>query len=136
MTHQIKNFKKKIDRPTVQNAWDKFLKSMSLLKQFKNKTRTTLRITAIKDLNMCDLEGYKKLLEISDPIFIEVKSYMWVGGSRERLDIKNMPTHEETKEFAQKICDITDYKIIDEKKNSRVILLMKKDFNGRIMTFE
>lgn len=127
---------KKIDRSTVKDSWKKFLKSMSLLKEFKNKTRTTLRITTIKDMNMCDLEGYKSLLDISNPTFIEVKSYMWVGGSRERLDIKNMPTHLETRDFAQKICNITDYKIIDEKKNSRVVLLMKEDFDERIMKFD
>jgi len=130
-----KDLFEKIDRATIPDAWNRFLTSLKLLNTFKDKTRTTLRITTIKNLNMCDLEGYKKLIEISNPTFIEVKSYMWVGGSRERLRIQNMPTHFETKDFASQICNVTGYKIIDEKENSRVVLLMKEDFEGRIMKF-
>jgi tRNA wybutosine-synthesizing protein 1 len=60
---------------------------------------------------------------------------MFVGASRQRLSIENMPRHHEVREFAQQICDHCDYKIIDEQPSSRVVLLMKKDFDGRIMKF-
>ncbi len=52
---------------------------------------------------------------------------MWVGFSQLRLEKKNMPLHEETKEFAERIAEHCDYDIIDEKKESRVVLLMKKE---------
>ena len=50
---------------------------------------------------------------------------MWVGYSRERLEMQNMPYHNEVKKFAQKLAKLTGYKIIDEKKESRVVLLSK-----------
>lgn len=125
----------KIDNPQIPKAWEKLSKTMKLLKKFKDKTRTALRITAIKGINMTDIEGYAKIIRDSDPLFIEIKSYMWVGSSRERLVIENMPRHEETREFSELIGNACGYKIIDEKKESRVVLLAKEDFPGRIMKF-
>ena len=69
-------------------------------------------------------------------MFVEVKAYMWVGMSRERLEQHNMPLHEEVKQFALEIAKHSNYKIIDEHEPSRVVLLMKEDFEGRVMKFE
>ncbi|MEK6946029.1 MAG: 4-demethylwyosine synthase TYW1, partial [Nanoarchaeota archaeon] len=63
------------------------------------------------------------------------KAYMWVGMSRERLEQENMPLHDEVKQFALEIANYADYKLIDEHEPSRVVLLMKKDFEGRVMKF-
>ncbi|MBN2881139.1 4-demethylwyosine synthase TYW1 [Candidatus Woesearchaeota archaeon] len=126
---------KKIDRSAIKDGWEKLMQSLDILKRLKNKTRTCVRITAIKDLNMVEEENYAKLIEKSDATFVEVKSYMWVGGSRDRLLLENMPRHSETKEFALNIADFCDYKLVDEKQESRVVLLMKEDFDGRIMKF-
>ena len=46
-----------------------------------------------------------------------------------------MPFHEEIKQFALEICKHSGYKLIDEHKQSRVVLLMKEDFSGRIIDF-
>ena len=99
------------------------------------KTRKTLRITLIKNLNMIEPENYAKLIKIAAPDFVEVKSYMWVGASQKRLNIKNMPLHPEVKNFAKKIGKACGYKIVDEKKESRVVLLMKKDLKTRKIKF-
>ena len=69
-------------------------------------------------------------------MFVEVKAYMWVGYSRERLEQKNMPEHNEVKEFALEVAKHADYKLIDGHEPSRVVLLMKEDFEGRVMRFE
>ena len=50
---------------------------------------------------------------------------MWVGYSRQRLEIQNMPYHNEVKNFAKELAKLTGYKIIDEKKESRVVLLSR-----------
>jgi wyosine [tRNA(Phe)-imidazoG37] synthetase (radical SAM superfamily) len=51
---------------------------------------------------------------------------MWVGYSQKRLAIKNMPLHSEVKSFSKKILKhLKNYKLINEKKESRVILLAK-----------
>ena len=75
---------------------------------------------------MLEPENYAKLLKISDPDFVEIKAYMHIGFSRNRLDYKDMPSHIQVKNFAKKILKfIPKYKIVDEKKNSRVILLSR-----------
>jgi len=68
-------------------------------------------------------------------MFVEVKAYMFVGSSRQRLEMKNMPYHHEVKEFAEEIAKHCGMKIIDEQEPSRVVLLMKEDRNDRIMSF-
>jgi tRNA wybutosine-synthesizing protein 1 len=56
---------------------------------------------------------------------------MFVGASRLKLSIKNMPLHKDIKEFTEAIAEASGYKVIDEHPKSRVVLLMKKDFEGR-----
>jgi wyosine [tRNA(Phe)-imidazoG37] synthetase (radical SAM superfamily) len=52
---------------------------------------------------------------------------MAVGFARlqNRIKYDDMASHEEIKEFAEKITNSIGYKIKDEKKDSRVILLSK-----------
>lgn len=123
----------KIDKPMLKDSWERLMKTLDMLK--KLKTRTVLRITAIKGLNMCNEEEYADIIKNAKPMFVEVKSYMFVGESRKRLKIENMPRHHEIMEFAKKIADLADYEIIDEREESRVALLMKKDRKDRIMKF-
>ena len=126
----------KIDKPVFKDAWQRLMKSLEFLSRVKEKTRTTIRVTAIKDLNMFKPEVYAEVLKKANPTFIEVKAYMYVGFSRQRLKMSNMPSHDEVKSFALEIAKYMNYKIIDEKENSRVVLLMKDDFPGRIMKFD
>jgi len=125
----------KIDRSIIKNGWEKVIKSLKLMKELKKKTRTTIRITAIKGINMIKPKEWAEKLNIADPEFIEVKGYMFIGDSRKRMKKENMPLHEEVREFAEEICKNSDYKIIDEQESSRVVLLMKKDNKNRIMKF-
>ena len=126
---------KKIDKPTLKDAWKRLNKSLTILKKLKKKTRTALRITLIKEKNMVHPEKYAELIKKADPDFVEVKAYMYVGASQERLSIENMPRHPEVVEFSKEIAKHAKYKIIDEQKSSRVVLLMKKDKKDRIMEF-
>ncbi|MEM4260336.1 MAG: 4-demethylwyosine synthase TYW1 [Candidatus Woesearchaeota archaeon] len=125
----------KICSPIQKNGWEQLIKSLKILKNLKKRTRTAIRITVIKDLNMVFPQKYAELIKIAEPKFVEVKAYMYVGASREKLTIKNMPTHEEVREFGLKIGKFCNYKFIDEQKESRVILLMKKDLKNRILKF-
>ncbi|MBW2994950.1 radical SAM protein, partial [Candidatus Woesearchaeota archaeon] len=115
---------RKIDKPVFKDAWQRLNKSLEIFS--KKKCRTALRITLIKGMNMNNVNGYVKLIEKADPDFIEVKAYMFVGSSRQRLSIKNMPMHYEVKKFAEKIEKQLDkWKIADEQEESRVVLLAK-----------
>ena len=126
----------KIDQPLAKNYWDKLLTTLKLLPKFREKTRTTLRFTLIKHHNMINPDQWAEIIKISNPLFVEVKGYMWVGYSRERHEVKDSPLHEEVKEFAEEICKYSGYKIIDEQPVSRVVLIMKEDYDGRIMKFD
>ena len=68
-------------------------------------------------------EEYAKLIKKADPDYVEVKAYMCVGSSRERLTLDNMPTFDEIKEFATKIGENCGKEIVNESEISRVVLL-------------
>ena len=55
-----------------------------------------------------------------------IKAYMFIGYSRKRLAIENMPLHEEVEAFAEKINEHLGYYLTGESKPSRVVLLSKK----------
>lgn len=125
----------KVDRPLLKNGWSKLMKSMDVMNSLKGKTRTTIRFSLVKGLSLLNPEEYAGILEKANPDFVEVKGYAWVGASRERLQQANVPQHEEIKEFAKEICKHSGYNIIDDQESAKVVLLMKKDFPGRIMSF-
>jgi tRNA wybutosine-synthesizing protein 1 len=84
---------------------------------------------------MKNAEEYSQLIKKADPLFVEIKAYMHVGFSKKRLNHENMPLHEEIVDFAKKIASCLNMKIVDEQKESRVVLLMKEDRPDRKMKF-
>lgn len=117
---------KKINCPLYEDGWERFLQSLAIFRRLK--TRRVLRLTMINGMNMDKklVKGYADLIKKANPHFIEVKAYMWIGFSRKRLKEENMPLHEEVKGFAKEIEKVMDFEIIDEKKDSRVVLLQNK----------
>lgn len=126
---------KKICKPMNKDYWKRLNKSLAILKRMKKKTRTAIRLTLVKGYNMAKPEEYAKLIKKANPDFLEVKAYMFVGASRQRLEKENMPYHKDIVDFAEKIAKFSRYRIIDEQPESRVVLMMEKDFNGRMMRF-
>jgi len=113
-------------RSKQKNAWEKLNKTLEVLS--KLGTRTVIRITLVRDLNMSeeDAKGFAKLIKKADPMFIEVKGFMSVGYARKRLGYDKMPNYKEVKDFSKKILSyIKDYKKLDEHEFSRVVLLGK-----------
>ena len=110
-------------RPRIPGAWEKLNESLGLLKSFN--CPTVLRITLVKSLNMGYVEDYAKLVSKAESSYVEVKSYMYVGFSRKRLTYDDMPSHEEVKIFAEKLSKLTGYEVVDEAKDSRVVLLSR-----------
>jgi tRNA wybutosine-synthesizing protein 1 len=124
---------KKTANPIKKNSWENLQKSLSMISKFK---RSTIRLTLVKGYNFVDPEGYAKLIEKYRPMFVEAKGYVYVGHSQSRLEVANMPYHHEIMEFAKKIEENSSYKLIDSKKESKVALLAREDFDGRKMKFE
>lgn len=116
----------KTTRPKISNAWDRFLKCMDVIRAID--TRTVLRMTLVKGLNMHNAEGYAALIKRGLPRYVEVKGFSFVGGARDparNLELSNMPNHDEIKAFARKLADLTGYLYTVEHKPSRIVLLCR-----------
>jgi tRNA wybutosine-synthesizing protein 1 len=123
----------KIDKPLQKDSWKKLNKSLEILNHLRKKTRTVIRITLIKGINDTDIEGYSALIKKANPMYVEVKSYMFVGSSRLRLSLKNMPLYHEVKEFSEKLAKELAWKVIDESEASRVCLIAQKEYKDRVI---
>lgn len=118
---------KEVDVPLFRDYWARLMQSLDAMA--KKKQRTCIRLTCVKDVNMIDSEGYAKLILRADPDFIECKSYMFVGASRQRLSLKNMPYHEEVLAFAKQVAShLPNYDIASEHTGSRAVMLAKREF--------
>ncbi|MFC1769399.1 4-demethylwyosine synthase TYW1 [Nanoarchaeota archaeon] len=116
-----------VDVPLFSDYWERLEKSLDFFKD--KKCRTCIRLTVIKGLNDNDLDNYAKLIIKGDPDFIEVKSYMFIGASRQRLKIENMPFHEDVVDFSKKLNELLpEYDIVSEHIASRVVMLAKKKY--------
>ena len=122
-----KELLKTVDNPLFSDYWERYIQSLDALAQ-KNQ-RTCIRLTLIKGINDVDLEGYASLIHRGSPDFLEVKAYMFVGASQERLKKENMPTHEEVVAFTQQLLKhLPEYSIVTDHVPSRVVILAKKTF--------
>ncbi len=111
--------------PMQKDFWERIMKSISLIKQFD--CNTVMRLTLTKGLNFTNPKGYAEFAEKSETKFFELKAFMAVGGSRNVLGYDNMPSHEEIRDFAAKVEANSSYRIVDEKVDSRVVLLTRED---------
>lgn len=124
----------KIARPIPKNTWPFLMETLSLLKQFN---RSVVRLTLVKNWNMHNPEGYAKIIEQTQSDFVELKGYVWMGHSRERLENRDMPFHEGITAFAKELLKyIPSYEFASEKKESSVILLARKGGKERAIKFE
>jgi tRNA wybutosine-synthesizing protein 1 len=103
--------------------WSRVKESLAQL----STKRSAVRITLVAGHNDTKPEGYARLLQDAGATFVEVKGYMYLGYSRNRLQRNNMPEHERVREFAEKIAASCDYKIRDENPLSRVICLEREE---------
>lgn len=110
-------------QPAVPDGWDRLSRSLELMPSFK--CRKVIRMTLVKGLNLKDASKYARFIEKAKSDFIEAKAYMFVGFSRKRLAMENMPLHEEIREFSEELAHETGYNIVDEFEPSRVVLLKK-----------
>ncbi len=122
-----KDLLKNVDKPLFKDYWERLLESLDVLAQ--KKQRTCIRLTIVKGINDVDLEKYAELIHRGNPDFLEIKSYMFVGASMERLQRENMPDHEYIVEFSKKlVAFLPEYEICSEHVPSRVVMLAKKKF--------
>jgi len=108
----------KVCRP-LSDTWDDIQMS---LRQLYSK-RSAVRVTLVKGLNDVAPEKYAAILQDAGARFVEIKGYMYLGYSRNRLARENMPEHAEVRSFAKKVAAACDYQIRDENRLSRVVMM-------------
>jgi len=110
------------------SLWKKTMESLLLFQGFnKRGCRTVFRMTCVKGLTMQKPEEYAKLIKKSEPMFVELKGYAWLGESRDRLKQDAAPTMAELEEFAAEIVKVTGYTVKARDHVSRVIVMVKDD---------
>ena len=125
-----KELHKKINVPLIKDSWERINDSLELFPSLD--TRRFLRITAVKNVNMVDPKGYAELIKKSEADFVEIKAYMFIGYSRHRLTIENMPSHDEVMEFSKQVAEHAEMEIVAEVPASRVVLLSNKSKDMKI----
>ena len=128
-----KELYKKICSPLISDGWDKINQTLELLPSLD--TRTVIRHTLVKGWNMDEkyVREYARLDEKANPMFIEPKGYVFVGYSRKRMNLSNMPSHHSVYSFGQNLAENIGYELTMEKPDSRVVLLAK---NSKMARFD
>ena len=118
----------RINRPRYEDSWERWNESLALLKELD--TRTVLRITLIRDYNTDEsmIPAFASMLNDSSPHFVEIKSYMHIGRSTNRLERDNMLELDEVRKFSRGITGRGGiFSIIDESFISRIVLLQNRE---------
>jgi tRNA wybutosine-synthesizing protein 1 len=97
-------------------------------------SRTALRITLANGVNAFGESGYAKLIELAEPDYVEVKSYMHLGFSRKRLSRDAMMSYEDVMLFAQDVGERTGYTIAAGSPISRVVVLSQSGTTEKIQS--
>jgi tRNA wybutosine-synthesizing protein 1 len=116
-----------VNRPKYRDAWERWNASLELLAELD--TRTVLRFTLIKNYNVNKklIPEYAKLINHANVHFIELKSYMHVGRSRNRLEYSNSPDMLEIRHFSDQLVKQSGiYSIMDESEMSRIVVLQNQ----------
>ena len=112
---------KRLCVPLIPDGWERLNRTLEIMPSLD--TRTVVRHTLVKDWNLGWEEQYAKLDERADPTFVEPKGFVFVGGSRGRLNLSNMPSHSNIVEFSGRLGSLLGMEILKQKEDSRVALL-------------
>lgn len=118
----------KINRPRRYDAWERWQTSLRFLATCD--TRTVIRITLIRshNFNHETIMQFSKLIPKANPHFIEIKSYMHIGLSTQRLERQNMLDMGEVKDFSDNLCEILPgFSVMDESEISRIVVLQNRN---------
>ena len=126
----------KINRPRYDDSWKRWNNTLDLLSTLD--TRTVLRITLIKNWNDSYkmIPAFTEMFDKSNPHFIEIKSYMHIGRSTNRLEHENMLDMDEVRSFASGVSQHSNrFSVMDESEISRIVILQnKKRFTDRYLS--
>ena len=117
-----------VNRPKYKDAWERWQKSLVLVSEID--TRTVLRVTLIRNFNdsVTDVDEFANLIKKANPHFIELKSYMHIGMSTQRLEDSDMLEMDEIRNYSQVLLKSLDsFSIMDESEISRIVVLQNRN---------
>jgi len=118
----------KINKPKYDDSWQRWNKTLGMLKHLD--TRTVLRITLIRNYNDQKemIPAFASMLKQASPHFIEIKSYMHIGKSTNRLEHSNMLEMHEVRDFSENIARKSQiFSVMDESLVSRIVILQNNE---------
>ena len=118
----------KINKPKYDDSWERWNRTLDMLKNLD--TRTVLRITLIRDYNDQKemIPTFADMFRKASPHFIEIKSYMHIGRSTNRLEHENMLEMHEVKKFSEEIAKQSKiFSVMDESLVSRISILQNNE---------
>lgn len=116
--------------PKSRQEWANLLETLDLLPSLD--TRRVIRHTLVDGYNLGWEAEYAALDGRAEADFVECKGYVWVGQSRERLGLGNMPAHTAIRTFATALSERMGYEIRAEVEQSRVVLLTRPGVDPRL----
>ncbi|HSB56516.1 MAG TPA: 4-demethylwyosine synthase TYW1 [Nitrosopumilaceae archaeon] len=117
-----------VNKPKYKDSWERWNTSLKMLS--KMDTRTVLRVTLIKDYNSSNklISAYAEMFRKANPHFIELKSYMHVGRSTNRLEYSNSLEMDEVRQFASDLAKTSSvFSVMDESIMSRIVVLQNQE---------
>lgn len=118
----------KINKPKYDDSWQRWNKTLEMLKHLD--TRTVLRITLIRNYNDQKemIPAFASMFKKASPHFIEIKSYMHIGRSTNRLEHSNMLEMDEVRKFSEGISRQSQiFSVMDESLVSRIVILQNNE---------
>lgn len=123
-----KNMFYKVNGPKHKDAWERWHDSLHFISSVN--TRTVLRMTLIRNFNdnLIYCKEFSDLIRKANPHFIEIKSYMHIGMSTNRLEHSNMLEMDEVRIFSKGLeTNLQNYSLMDESIVSRIVVLQNKN---------
>lgn len=121
---------RRLTLPAHEDAWQRLGESLQIIRDLR--TRRVVRHTLVQGWNLGWEDQYAELDSIARPDFIEPKGYVYMGKSRQRLSWMHVPSHEAIRSFAKRLAARTEYRILDESPDSKVVLLGLRE-EGRFL---
>jgi len=118
----------KINKPRYDDSWQRWNKTLEMLKHLN--TRTVLRITLIRNYNDQKemIPAFASMIKQASPHFIEIKSYMHIGRSTNRLEHSNMLEMHEVRGFSEEVAKKSQiFSVMDESLVSRIVILQNNE---------
>lgn len=121
---------KRLCAPYTSTGWARLNQTLEVLPSLD--TRTVIRHTLVEGWNCGYEDQYAKLDEKAEPDFIEPKGYVFVGYSRTRMTIQNMPSHARVRAFGERLANLMGMEVLMEMEDSRVVLVGPSESRVRL----